>query len=99
MSPAPALEQGMLPLWIPTVTIPQGDGSVVVKPGKPVAWLTPKQFGQQFGLSADTICRRIGHESLPESFVEYAGPRKIRIQAAALDHFRAHWRKHRDAGA
>lgn len=92
-------EQTLLPLFIPTVQIPQGDGSVLVKPGRPVGWLTPKQFGQQVGLSADSIYRAVGSDSLPERFVEFAGQRKLRIRADALDHFREYWRGRRGAGA
>lgn len=86
-------------MFFPTIRIPQGDGSVVLKPGKPVLWLTPKQFGEQVGLGPDAIYRKIGTEALPESFVEYAGPRKIRIRADALEHFREHYQTLRGLGA
>jgi len=92
-------EQIQLPLFFPTVQIPQGDGSVLVKPGRPVAWLTPKQFAQLVGLSPDTICRHVGSACLPEQFVEYNGPRKIRIRVDGLDHFREYWKGRRGAGA
>lgn len=88
----------LLPLFIPVVQIPQGDGSVLIKPGRPVEWLTPKQFALQVGLSADTIRRKIGTPALPMEFVEYTGPRKIRIRADALSHWRAHWAAMRDGG-
>ncbi|MBN8246236.1 MAG: hypothetical protein J0L84_02190, partial [Verrucomicrobia bacterium] len=64
-------EQIQLPLFFTTVQVPQGDGSVLVKPGRPVSWFTPKQFAQLVGLSADTICRHVGSDCLPERFVEY----------------------------
>lgn len=102
MTPAEKPEnprQQMLALWIPTVQIPQGDGSVLVKPGRPVGKLTPKQFGREVGLSADTIYRRVGHDCLPERFVEYVGERKILILADALEHFREYWRGKRGMGA
>jgi hypothetical protein len=91
--------QPLLPLFIPTIQIPQGDGSILVKPGKPVAWLNPKQFGEQVGLSPDAIRRKIGSEALPERFIEYAGPKLIRIRADALEHFREHYRNLRGLGA
>jgi len=87
-----------LPLFIPAIQVPQGDGSVLVKPGRPVAWLTPAQFGREVGLGPDAIYRKIGSAALPESFVDYAGPRKIRIRADALEHFRQHWRGRRACG-
>ncbi|MBN9693937.1 MAG: hypothetical protein J0M24_27150 [Verrucomicrobia bacterium] len=91
--------QTLLPLFIPTVQIPQGDGSVLVRPGKPIEWLTVKQFGQQVGLKEDSIYRKIGSDALPERFVDYAGPRKYRIRADAIEHFRQHWRAKRGIGA
>lgn len=81
----------------PTV-VPQGDGSVLVRPGRPVEWLTVKQFGQLVGLGEDSIYRKIGSDALPERFVDYAGPRKIRIRADALPHFREHYRARRSYG-
>lgn len=84
-----------LPLWTPTVAIPQGDGSFVVKPGKPVEWMTPSQFAGAVGLHRNTIYGYIGTDSLPERFVDYTGLRKIRIQVAAVEHFKAHSRNQR----
>ena len=82
-------------LFTPTVIIPQGDGSVLVKPGRPIQRLTPAEFGRRVGLDRDTIYRYIGSEALPERFVEYAGVRKITIDAAAVEHFLAHCKKRR----
>ena len=93
--PADHPGQTLLPLLIPTVQIPQGDGSYLVKPGKPIQWLTVKQFAAQVGLGADAIYRKIGSEALPESYVDYAGPRKIRIRADAVEHFLNYWRGRR----
>lgn len=92
-------EQIQLPLFFPTVQVPQGDGSILLKPGRPVSYFTPKQFGQLVELSADTICRHIRSECLPEKFVEYIGPRKIRIRVDGMDHFREYWKGRRGAGA
>lgn len=94
----PPGQTSFLPLLIPTVQIPQGDGSYLVKPGKPIQWLTVKQFAAQVGLGPDAIYRKIGSEALPESFVDYAGPRKIRIRANAVEHFLLYYRQRRGLG-
>lgn len=85
-------QTSFLPILIPTIQIPQGDGSYLVKPGKPVQWLTVKQFAVQVGLQSDAIYRAIGTDALPETFVQYVGPRKIRIMADGVEHYLAHWR-------
>ncbi|HTH49909.1 MAG TPA: hypothetical protein VMB21_20515 [Candidatus Limnocylindria bacterium] len=86
-----------LPLAFPPVIERRGE-EYLVRAGKPVAWLTPKQFGTVFGLGPEAIRRKIGSEALPESLVEYNGPRRIRIRADAVDHFRQHWRSRRAMG-
>ncbi len=78
--------------------VPQGDGSFLLKPGKPQAWLTPSEFAAEVGLSARSIYDYIGSEALPSEMVEYTGARKIRIQATALEHWRNHFRTLRDGG-
>lgn len=79
-------------LWTPALAIPQGDGSYVVKSGRPVDRLSPAQFARAVGLHRNTIYTYIGTDALPERFVEYAGIRKIRIQASAVAHFKKHSR-------
>jgi hypothetical protein len=74
--------------------LPQGDGSLLVKPGRPVQKLTPEQFARQIGLSRDSVYRHI-RETIPAEFIEYAGPRKILIDAAAVEFFREFWKKKR----
>ena len=86
-----------LPLSFPAVIERRGE-DYLVRAGKPQAWLTPKQFGVIFGLGPEAIRRKIGTEALPEELVEYNGPRRIRIRADAVDHFRTHWRTRRAAG-
>ena len=90
--------QPLLPMFFPTVRIPQGDGAVLLRPGKPVAWLTPRQFAEQVGLSRNTIYGYLGTDAVPERFVDYSGGRKIRIRADALEHWEAHFRKQRGLG-
>jgi hypothetical protein len=84
--------------WSKPVLIPQGDGSVLVKPGKPQAWLTPAEFAAEVGLSVRSIYDYIGTDALPSGFVDYSGARKIRIQAAAIEHWREHFQTLRAGG-
>ncbi len=79
----------------PTVT-PQGDGSVVLKPGKALIWLTPKQVGHQFNVDRDTVYRWRQEGLIEDKFVKFAGLRKILISAQAVPILEAHFRAHRD---
>jgi hypothetical protein len=93
--PAPAQAATQLTLWTPTLAIPQGDGTFVVKPGKPVEWMTPAQFAGAVGLHRNTVYTYLGSPALPERFIDYIGLRKIRIQAAAVEYFKEHSRNRR----
>ncbi len=84
-----------LPCFTLPVIMPQGDGSVVVRPGKPVLWMTPGQFAQAVGLSRDSIYRYIGTAALPDDQVQYCGRRKLRIASAAVQPFLDYHRDHR----
>lgn len=81
--------------YCPPVSLPQGDGSFVVKPGKPVTRLSPKQFAVAVGLARNTVYEYIGTEAIPERFVDFAGARKIEIHAEAVAHFKVFWRNKR----
>ena len=96
-APSNSPDPGSLPLAFPPVIERRGE-EYLVRAGKPVAWLTPKQFGTVFGLGPEAIRRKIGTDALPENLVEYNGPRRIRIRADAVDHFRQHWRTRRAQG-
>lgn len=87
--------QPLLPMFFPTVRIPQGDGAVLLRPGKPVAWLSPRQFAEAVGLHRNTVYGYLGTDAVPERFIDYSGGRKIRISVAALDHWREHFRARR----
>jgi hypothetical protein len=50
---------------------------------------------QSAGLLYSSVRRYVGSEALPETLVEQAGERRIRIRADAIDHFRLHWRARR----
>lgn len=89
-------QQEELPLFVPLVSTPQGDGSFVVRPGKPIEWLSPKQFAQAVGLHRNTIYGYIGSEFIPERFVQPAGVQRLKINAAAVEHFQAVSRRLRD---
>lgn len=83
----------------PCVVIPQGDGAVLVKPGRPQEWMTVKEFALRAGLSRNTIYDHIGSNALPDRFVRYSGARRILIAAAAIEHWQAHWERLRGPGA
>jgi hypothetical protein len=72
---------------IPAKIERRADG-ILVSPGRPVAKITPSQFGNEFGVSPDTVYRYIQNGTIPERFVEFAGPRKILIAAQAIQHCR-----------
>lgn len=85
-------------LWSPSVVVPQGDGSVIVRPGKPIEYLTPLQFSKAVGYSRSAVYEQIGSPSIPERFIRRVGPRLIKIQAAAVPHFLEYWKLRRDGG-
>ena len=84
---------------IPATVIPQGDGSVIVKPGRPVDRITPLEFAKRVGLSRNSVYRYIGSDALPERFVIFAGRHKILIQAEAVAHFLETCAAQRGSGA
>jgi len=65
----------------PTVT-PQGDGSFVIRPGKPVAKLTLRQAAKRAGCSRTTIYRLYNTGILKG---DRPSPRKIFIFADSLE--------------
>jgi len=96
--PPAAVQQDLFSFSQP-VAIPQGDGTFLLKPGKPLVWMTVKQFALAVGdISEDTIYRYIGSDYLPirspldptVEFVRRLGGTRLRISAAALSHFVNH---------
>lgn len=71
-------------VFAPPVLIPQGDGSFIVRPGRPMIELSPREFGQQFDVDRDSIYRWIQEGLIPEAFVSFKGKRKLKIDAAAV---------------
>jgi excisionase family DNA binding protein len=67
--------------FLPTA-VPQGDGSIVVRPGKPLDRLTLRQAAKRAGCSRNTIYR-LYHAGILKG--ERPGPRKIFIFADSLE--------------
>jgi hypothetical protein len=86
-------EQKPASLFIPTESLPQGGGAILVRPGKPVSRLTPKMFAEAFGVDRDTVYRWRTEGLIDESFIEAAGKRKILISAEAVQVLRAKFKK------
>ena len=67
------------------VRIPQGEGSFLIKPGKPLTRLTLKQFAAEIGVNDESVRRYIHAGIVPANLVERAGHRKYLISAAAIE--------------
>lgn len=80
-------------LFAAPTCIPQGDGSVIVRPGRPITRLTPAQLAQQIGVSRSSVYRYLDETPSVRPLVERAGPRKLLIAAEALSVLRAQWRR------
>ena len=93
-SPADGPQQ----LFWPTLITRQGDG-YVVRPGKPTAWLTPREFARQVGLSQKGIYAHLRTDALPERFLDFVGRRRYRISVEALEHWKSYWLSQRGLGA
>ncbi len=87
-----------LALHVPMIVLPQGDGSIVLKPGKPQEFMTVLDFARRVGLSRNSIYDYIGSAALPDAFIRFAGTRRILISAAAVEHWETHWRRVRGIG-
>lgn len=77
--------QAELPLFIPTVMTPQGDGSYVCRPGRPVRDLTPAQVAAALGISRSAVYALVDSGRLP---CRRPTRRKILISAEAVEEFR-----------
>lgn len=72
------------PALVSTSTVvPQGDGSYIVKPGKPRQELTPAQFADAVGLHVNTIYVHIETGRIQN--VRRSGLRKLLIDASELE--------------
>lgn len=89
---------GTIAMVTPSIVIPQGDGVVLVKPGRPVEVLTVLQFAKAVGYSRSAVYEKVGSPCLPERFIRRTGPRLIWIRAEAVEFFLDYWRNQRDGG-
>lgn len=76
------------------ITIPQGDGSFLVKPGKLTVRqtgdaVTPREFARLLGCSRSSVYRFLDEGLIPAAHVERRTPRRILISLSALDALRA----------
>ena len=70
--------------WFPIVT-PQGDGSVVIRPGKPIAEMTVTQAARFLGIHKSSVYRLIDNGSLT---ARRPLKKKTLIAAAVLEDWR-----------
>lgn len=80
------IRQAELNLFIPTVVTPQGDGSYVCRPGRPVRDLTPAQVAHALGISRSAVYALVDTGRLP---CRRPTRRKILISAEAVEDYRA----------
>lgn len=90
-------DQLPLAFYVPTICTTQADGSVVVRRGQPVAWMTADQLAREIGVNPDTIYRWRDEGKIPPEYVEFAGLRKLRFRADVVAKLRADFRAARSA--
>jgi hypothetical protein len=83
-----------LALFTPTVIERCAEG-YVVRPGKPVAWLTVDEFARAVGLKRKSIYIHLGGPAIPEHLFEHTGFRRYRIKAEAVEFWLSYWRQKR----
>ena len=71
---------------------------MVIRPGKPVEWLSVGEFARIVGLHRNTIYPYVGSADLPDQYIQYSGPRRIRISALAVAHWQSRWAAARGLG-
>ena len=69
--------------------VPQGGGEWRLKACKPVRWLTPFEFGQEVGLSSDSIYRYKDEGWISPEHIRRCGKTRLKIDAAAVPLFLA----------
>jgi excisionase family DNA binding protein len=70
---------------IPSTVIPQGDGSFVVRAGKPVAWLKPRELAAHLRISPRTVYKLIEEGTIPPEMVRRPLASRVQVSAAAID--------------
>lgn len=81
---------------VPAVCIAQGDGTYLIRTGRPIARLSPLQFGREIGASRRSVYRYIDEGLIPSEYIHYVSPRRILISAAAVPAVLAAFRKARE---
>ncbi len=83
-------------VFCPPVVVPHGDGSLTVKPGRPVTRLTALQLASHFGVDRDTIYRWRQEGIIPEDMVSFAGKRKLLFAAEVVAHLEQSFQRQRE---
>jgi hypothetical protein len=82
--------------FLAPITVATGDGSFLVKAGKPTFLLSAKQLGSHFSVDQDTVYLWRQGGLIPESFVRFAGKRKLRFSSDIIPFLEAEFRKLRE---
>lgn len=73
-----------LALACPPMVQSTGDGTFIVRAGRPTPKLTTEQFANHFDVDQRTVRRWIDEGVIRAKFVEVVGKRKLLIRAAAV---------------
>jgi hypothetical protein len=92
---AAPLQLDLLTYYCPVQTIPQGDGTYLVKPGKPVEKLTVKKFAAAIGVTPSTVRRSIRSGDIPREYCHALGRTRWLIQSAAIAVYETRMANHR----
>lgn len=84
------------PMLLVGTCIPRGDGSFIVRTGKPLARLTVRQLSSRLGVSARTVYRYIEQGVIPDSHVECVGIRRLLLRPEVVEFLLEHFRKLRE---
>lgn len=67
------------------------DGSVNVRPGRPLDRLTPRQFAAAVGVDVKTVYDYIDREEIPARFISSRGPKMYSIESTAVLYCQYKW--------
>ena len=96
MKPKESANQLTFAVFCPPVVTSNGDGSMCVKPGRPIIRLTPTQLGAHFGVNRDTIYRWRQEGIIPADQVTFAGRRKLLFACQLIPVLEAKFRSIRE---
>jgi hypothetical protein len=91
--PTPLAEPPVL--YVPVVLQAKGGGEILIKQGKPLAWLTVAQLAREFGVNEDSICRWKKQGLIPAKYWRLRGLRAYEFKAATVPYLRKHFAKNR----